>query len=147
MQWVHNSLDSATKKGYFALLKMAWCKVCQKFNCQNLGKVVGIYEFSCLFSDDWFQSMTMKNSVNGFKVTGVYLVDKYAIKLPSERIQTTFRPENIAKESGLAYIPLYSPHECIIAKFHSSASFDRSVNIEQSLSEDNLSIGHLNSTI
>jgi len=121
-----------------------------KFNCQNPGKVVGIYEFSCLFSDAWFQSMTMKNIVHGFKIT-VYPVARYAIKLSSERRQMTFRPESLAKESGLAYIPLYSPYKSITPNSsicHSSASCDdsRSVTIERSLSEDNLSIGYVNST-
>ena len=60
-----------------------------------------------MFSDAWFQSMTMKNIVHGFKST-VYRVARYAIKLSSERRQMTFRPESLAKESGLAYIPLYS---------------------------------------
>ena len=144
-------LTQPLDKGCFASLKTAWREVCQKFNCQNPGRVVGIYEFSRLFSDAWLQSMTMKNIVNGFKVTGVYPLNRYAIKLPSGSSQTTFRPENLAKESGLAYIPLYSPYRCTTPNsriFHSSASCNdsRSVTIERSHSEDNLSIGHLNST-
>ena len=144
-------LTQPLDKGCFAPLKTAWREVCQKFNCQNPGRVVGIYEFFRLFSDAWLQSMTMKNIVNGFKVTGVYPLNRYAIKLPSGSSQTTFRPENLAKESGLAYIPLYSPYRCTTPNssiFHSSASCNdsRSVTIERSHSEDNLSIGHLSST-
>ena len=144
-------LTQPLDKGCFAPLKMAWREVCHRFICQNPGKVVGIYEFSHLFSDAWLQSMTMKNIVSGFKVTGVYPVDRYAIKLPSERCQQSFRPESLVKESGLAYIPLYSPHRCATPTSsicHSTASYDdsRSFTIERSFSEDNLSIGYVNST-
>ena len=144
-------LTQPLDKDCFARLKMAWREVCQRFICQNPGKVVGVYEFSHLFSDAWLQSMTMKNIVSGFKVTGVYPVDRYAIKLPSERSQQSFRPESLAKESGLAYIPPYSPHRCATPTssiYHSTTSYDdsRSFTIERSFSEDNLSIGYVNST-
>ena len=144
-------LTQPLDKGCFAPLKMAWREVCQQFICQNPGKMIGVYEFSHLFSEAWLQSMTMKNIVSGFKVTGVYPVDRHAIKLPSERSQQSFRPESLAKESGLAYIPLYSPHRCATPTSsicHSTASYDdsRSFTIDRSFSEDNLSIGYVNST-
>ena len=84
--------------------------------------------------------MTMKNILNGFKVTGAYPVNRYAIRLPNESSQPTFRPEDLAKESGLAYIPLYSPYKC------TTTSHSASCDIERSHSKDNLSIGHLNSS-
>ena len=139
-------LTQPLDKGCFAPLKTAWREACQKFNCQHPGRVVGIYEFSRLFSDSWFQSMTMKNILNGFKVTGAYPVNRYAIRLPNESSQPTFRPEDLAKESGLAYIPLYSPYKCTTSNSNTSHSASCDSTIERSHSEDNLSIGHLNSS-
>ena len=46
--------------------------------------------------------MTISNIVSGFKVTGVYPVDREALLGP-------FTPSPLPEETGLAYIPLYSP--------------------------------------
>ena len=43
------------------------------------GKVVSIYDFS--LSQAWFTFMTLSNITSGFKVTGVFPVDKNVIKL------------------------------------------------------------------
>ena len=51
--------------------------------------------------------MTVKNITSGFKVTGVYPVDKNAVQIPGQK--PAFKPESLAEKSGLAYIPLYSP--------------------------------------
>lgn len=79
-----------------------------------------------LFSDAWLQSMTMKNITSGFKVTGVFPVDRSAIQLPQDRRSAVFKAETLAVQSGLAYIPLYSPikddsSECV-------TSFQQSLN-------------------
>ena len=68
---------------------------------------MSIYEFSELLSEAWGQSMTVKNITSGFKVTGVYPVDRNAVQVSGHK--PTFRPESLAEKSGLAYIPLYSP--------------------------------------
>ena len=51
--------------------------------------------------------MTVKNITSGFKVTGVYPVDKNAVQIPWQK--PAFKPESLAEKSGLVYIPLYSP--------------------------------------
>ena len=51
--------------------------------------------------------MTVKNITSGFKVTGIYPVDRCAVQVPGQK--PSFRPESLAEKSGLAYVPLYSP--------------------------------------
>jgi len=154
-------LTQPLDKGCFGPLKTAWCHVCQEFCARNVGKVVTVYDFSRLFSQAWFKSMTMTNITSGFKVTGVFPVNQNAITLPQDTAyKKTFRPEALAVQSGLAYIPLYSPaplsrttRKTTLADTQpasnsvflaSSLSSDTSF-LERSQSEDNLSIGNDNS--
>ena len=69
---------------------------------KTLGKVLSRYSFSKVFSQAWTKAMTIRNIVSGFKVTGVYPVDRYALVLPEES------RESLATSSGLAFIPLLS---------------------------------------
>ena len=158
-------LSQPLDRSCFGPLKASWRQVCQTYCYKNPGKVVGIYEFSRLFAEAWYDSMTLKNIISGFKVTGVFPVDRFAIKLPEDTIKPAFNPEELAVRSGLAYIPLYSPvHSTSTPKQNSlkpsrsstlqsctknasSASVDSdSYLLERSLSEDNLSTGYSNSS-
>ena len=104
--------------------------------------------------------MTIKNITSGFKVTGVFPVDRFAIKLP-EDTKPVFKPEALAVQSGLAYIPLYSPayrkskrnppgpfstmEPCAEdSSLVSVNTSNDSSHMERSFSEDNLSIGYSN---
>ena len=100
-------LTQPLDKGCFSPLKVAWHQACQRFCSQNPGRVVSIYNFSALLSEAWGQSMTVKNITSGFKVTGIYPVDRCAVQVPGQK--PSFRPESLAEKSGLAYVPLYSP--------------------------------------
>ena len=95
-------------KGTFSALKVAWRQKCHDIICSNPGKTVSRYDFSKLFSSAWYEAMTMVNITSGFKVTGVCPFDRNAFKLPGETF-TSFRPQTIQEEIGLAYIPMYSP--------------------------------------
>ena len=95
-------------KGTFSALKVAWRQKCHDFICSNPGKTVSRYDFSKLFSSAWYEAMTMVNITSGFKVTGVCPFDRNAFKLPGETF-TSFRPQTLQEETGLAYIPMYSP--------------------------------------
>ena len=158
-------LSQPLDRSCFGPLKASWQQVCQTYCYKNPGKVVGIYEFSRLFAEAWYNSMTLKNIISGFKVTGVFPVDRFAIKLPEDTIKPAFNPEELAVKSRLAYIPLYSPvHSTSTPKQNSlkpfrsstlqsctknasSASVDSdSYLLERSLSEDNLSTGYSNSS-
>ena len=88
----------------FSPLKVAWREVCQAFMAENPGKRVTRFNFLHLFSLAWMKSMTMKNIVSGFRVTGVYPVNRKVVEKPKE-----FSKPSLPEATGLAYIPLYSP--------------------------------------
>lgn len=48
------------------------------------------------------QSMTVANIMGGFKVTGVYPLDRHVLVLPQQE------PQELSQETGLRFIPLYS---------------------------------------
>ena len=95
-------------KGVFAALKTNWKQACHNFLTKNPGRVVSRYDFSELFCEAWDESMTIKNIKSGFRITGICPFDKDVISLPEDEFEE-FRPEALSHQSGLAYIPLYSP--------------------------------------
>ena len=157
-------LTQPLDRSCFGPLKASWRQVCQAFCFKNPGKVVSIYDFSYLFSQAWFQSMTITNIMSGFRVTGVFPVDRNAIALTTGiNPSTKFQPEALAAETGLAYIPLYSPapksskvthrHK---ANYHydqgpatpsSSCLTNNYSFLERSQSEDNITITNSSSSI
>ena len=92
-------------KGNFGPLKVAWNKVCRNFCISHPGRVITRYDFSELFAKAWFESMTAPNIIAGFRTCGVCPFDRNAMQLP----KSVFEPESLMKDTGLAYIPLYSP--------------------------------------
>ena len=97
-------LTQPLDRGCFSPLKMAWREVCHKFMVENPGKRITRFNFSHLFCSAWMKSMTMKNIVSGFRVTGVFPVNRNIVKLSKEESQPS-----LTEATGLAYIPLYSP--------------------------------------
>jgi len=95
---MHQPLD----RGCFGPLKTKWREVCYKYITDNPGKVVTRYSFSRLFHEAWVKAMTMNNIMSGFKVTGVFPVDRSAI-------HCTHQPKILSEESKIAFLPLYSP--------------------------------------
>ena len=91
-------------RGCFSPLKMAWREVCHTFMAENPGKRVTRFNFSQLFSLAWMKLMTMKNIVSGFRVTGVYPVNRKVVEKPKD-----LSKPSLMETTGLAYIPLYSP--------------------------------------
>lgn len=98
-------LTQPLDKANFGPLKTAWKKVCHDFLCKNPGRVVTRYDFSTLFAKAWYDSMTAPNIIAGFRTCGVCPFNRNAIPLS----KSVFKPESLAKDTGLAYIPLYSP--------------------------------------
>ena len=74
----------------------------------NQGKVVNRFCFSELFAEAWMKSMTLTNITAGFRVTGVYPVNRNAFVLPEEECHNHI-DSSLAASNGLKYIPLYSP--------------------------------------
>ena len=97
-------LTQPLDKGCFSPLKIAWCEVCHTYMVENPGKKVNRFQFSRLFCNAWMKSMTMSNVLGGFRVTGVYPVNRNVVKIPAEPSKPS-----LSESTGIAYIPLYSP--------------------------------------
>ena len=102
-------LTQPLDKGCFGPLKMYWRQICHDFYIRNPGQVITRYQFSSLFAQAWSQAMTTKNITASFKVTGVYPFNKYALSQLPKKEQTSFQPDQLSLQTGLAYIPMYSP--------------------------------------
>ena len=93
-------------KDCFGPLKKFWRQECHNFLIKNPGKVVTRFDFSQLFAQAWFKSMTMTNIIGGFKVTGIFPFNRDAL-LPSSPV-----PNSLCQRTGLKFIPLFSPASC-----------------------------------
>ena len=71
--------------------------------------------------------MTIKNITASFSVTGVCPFNRNALsQLPSKK-QASFQPDQLPLQTGLAYIPMYSPAPKVSSKLpHSIANSDSS---------------------
>ena len=69
--------------GVFSPLKSHWSTVCHKFIQKNPGKLITRYNFNGLFSKAWLKSVVPTNLIAGFKVCGVYPLNRQAVK-PNE---------------------------------------------------------------
>ena len=97
-------LTQPLDRGCFASLKTAWREVCHSYMAENPGKKVNRFNYSRLFSKAWMKSMTISNILGGFRVTGVYPVNRNVVKIPAEPSKPS-----LTESTGLAYIPLCSP--------------------------------------
>lgn len=66
--------------GVFSPLKAHWSTVCHDFTQRNPGKVITRFSFNKLFSQAWLKSVNPSNLIAGFKVCGVYPVNRQAVK-------------------------------------------------------------------
>lgn len=98
-------------RGCFSPLKSYWKRACHDFITHNPGRVISQYDFSSLFAKAWKAAMTPGNIVSSFSVTGIYPYnpEKVLSKINPKEQRAAFTPQSLAKRTGLAYIPLYSP--------------------------------------
>ena len=76
----HSShLTQPLDKGCFGPLKQHWRQECHNYLIKNPGKIITRFEFSQLFSQAWYKSMTMNNIVSGFRHTGIYPLNRKAL--------------------------------------------------------------------
>ena len=87
----------------FAPLKKSWSQQCDQFSKKNPSRVITKYEFSSLFSKAWYSAFTPSNIIAGFRATGIYPLNRDAIKLPPtvDDIST--------KLNAISFLPLFSP--------------------------------------
>ena len=92
-------------KGCFGPLKTSWREECHFYLAAHPGKVVTQYQFSELFKNSWIKSMTMRNIISGFRVTGTYPFNPDIINPPPP-------PEtepSASASSKVKFLPLCSP--------------------------------------
>lgn len=91
-------------KGCFGPFKTAWKACVHDYMMKNPGKVVTRYSFSPLFNEAWMKSMNVKNILSGFRVSGIYPLNRNAVKFPK-------KPETslTSAASSIKYIPLLTP--------------------------------------
>ena len=92
-------LTQPLDKGVFGPFKIHWRRVCHDFQVSHQGKVVNEYNFCCLLSKAWLESMTTINIVAGFQTTGIYPVNRDAVQLPGEN----------SSEAIIAPRPVFTP--------------------------------------
>ncbi len=93
--------------GVFSPLKRCWREECHRYCTSNPGRVVTRLQFSQLFSRAWYRSMTMENVVSGFHCTGVFPLNRDALR--PKPLPPAFDPSSLSQVTKLKYIPLYSP--------------------------------------
>ncbi len=98
-------LSQPLDKGCFGPLKLEWQRVCHEFMSKNPGKVVTRYSFSELFSEAWMRTMTIKNISAGFRVTGIYPLDRSKLSPLDGNDDAAL---SLSEATGLAYIPMFS---------------------------------------
>ena len=77
-------LTQPLDKGVFGPFKMHWKRVCHDYMATHLGQVINHYNFVRLFAKAWVESMTTTNIVAGFETTGIYPINRYAVRIPRE---------------------------------------------------------------
>lgn len=94
-------------------LKVVWRQVCHDFKRRNPGRMVTRFEFSQIFRETWYESMSAKNIISSYKTTSICPFNRHALNVPGmeEEKFTLFQPEKLVKKTGLKYIPLIvHPH-------------------------------------
>ena len=88
-------------RGCFGPLKMAWREEYHQYMSEHPGRVVTKFQFSTLFSKAWGRSMTMANVTAGFRVTGIYPLNRNVLSLDTSVAK-------LSQETGL-FLPMHSP--------------------------------------
>ena len=89
----------------FAVLKHEWNRECHHFVTASKGEIVSRANFSRLFGQAWARAMSVKNVTAGFKATGVYPLDRTAIKLPGEEPKEAVP----SRHSAIKFVPFFTP--------------------------------------
>lgn len=103
--------------GPFGALKAHWKEACREYMVQNPYKSVTRYEFCQVFSKAYARAMTIRTITESFRTTGVYPFNRDALTPPKQEGEP-----NLAKSSGLAYIPMFSPTPRRSDTFHTNVS-------------------------
>ena len=87
-------------KWCFGPLKAKWAEVCHKYTADS-GKVVNRFSFCRLLHEAWV-AMSAYNIIVGFRITGVYPIDRNAIAIKTKEPTS-------AEYSKLRFLPVCNP--------------------------------------
>ena len=96
-------LTQPLDKGCFGPLKSAWRNACHDFMAENPSRVVTRYSFCSIFAVAWLQAMSMKNIIAGFKVAGIFPVDRRKL------VHCDSPAPSLLQSVDSAYIPMLTP--------------------------------------
>ena len=91
------NLTQPLDKGCFGPLEMFWREECLKYIADHPYHVVTRCNFNQIFAKAWGRAMTMPNILTGFRVTGVYPLDRNVLR---PKVQKKAMPDN------MEYIPV-----------------------------------------
>ena len=94
-------------KTVFGPLKVYWREQCRRFMAKDPGRVIKRADFGEIFSAAWYEAMTPKNITAGFRATGIYPLNRRAIRLPGDSQPSPSVPSSASKH--IAYLPMYTP--------------------------------------
>ena len=94
-------------KTVFGPLKVYWREQCRRFMAKDPGRVIKRADFGEIFSAAWCEAMTPKNITAGFRATGIYPLNRRAIRLPGDSQPSPSVPSSASKH--IAYLPMYTP--------------------------------------
>ena len=92
----------------FSSLKSAYYDQCQQFASENPGEVVNRSNFTQIFCRAWTRAMTPANIIAGFRATGVFPLNRYAVLRHISDISGECETADLADQMGI-FVPLYSP--------------------------------------
>ena len=81
---------------------------CRSYMRKNHSKVLNQYNFMSVFSLAWYHAMIIPNLISAFRTTGGYSLNQHTIKR-ADTAKPNFDGYSLAKATGLAFTPLYSP--------------------------------------
>ena len=115
-------------KGPFSPLKVAWKEECHSFLLKNPEKVISKFSFSAIFGKAWLKAMTSSNIIAGFKVTGIYPLNKNKLLGLPEEVESQSERPCIPFYQSLA--PVGTPQSHVHIHLHqSSPSCAKSTNL------------------
>lgn len=94
----------------FSSLKSAYNDQCQQFISANPSQVINRSNFTQIFSRAWTMAMTPANVVAGFRATGIYPLNRYAVlrHISNDMSSNECEMSELADKLGL-HVPFYTP--------------------------------------
>ena len=102
---------------------MIWREECHAFLSKNPGKVITHYHFGAIFGRTWRRAMTPSNITAGFKITGVYPLNRFTLLPPEDN-----EKQSLCERTGLNFIPFYTPRRSRKVPLQSTSTEDQSFN-------------------